>query len=76
MPRDIWIVVNWSRIYLDPEGIADGKLRLADPDVLSEQCEDCAEDILETGSVEASLLGPRVVCSCGARYLIESDPKT
>ena len=55
--RDTWILVNGTRVYLDPEHLAAGELRLADADATSEQCKGCGEDILQTGSVEQHMLG-------------------
>jgi hypothetical protein len=69
--RDTWIVVNGARVYLDPDGLDRGELHLADPDVMSEQCKGCGEDILQTGSVEQGMLGLHVVCGCGMSYEIE-----
>jgi len=69
--RDTWILVNGARVYLDPDGLDRGELHLADADVASEQCAACGEDILRTGSVEQSVLGPRVVCECGMSYAVE-----
>ncbi len=70
--RDTWILVNGTRVYLDPEALAEGELLRADAEVMSEQCKGCGEDILKTGSVRGGLLGQWVVCSCGTSYPVES----
>ena len=69
--RNTWILVNGTRVYLDPEALAEGELLLADADVFSERCKGCGEDILKTSSVSYGFLGPWVVCECGTSYPVE-----
>ncbi len=71
--RDTWIKVNGTRVYLDPEALVDGELFLADADVMSEQCEGCGEDIIQSGTVQRDVfLGLRVACNCGTSYPVEN----
>jgi len=39
---------------------------------MSEQCEGCGEDILQSGTVREGLLERWVVCNCGTNYPVES----
>ena len=71
--RNTWILVNRARVYLDPEALAEGELFLADAEVMSEQCEGCGEDIIQSGTVQRDVfLGPRIACNCGTSYPVES----
>jgi hypothetical protein len=63
--------VNGTRVYLNPEALAEGELRAADADVMSDPCEGCREDILRSGTAKGGPVVPRVVCDCGAEYAIE-----
>lgn len=69
--RGTWIVVNRTWVYLDPNALAEGELRLADRDVATELCAGCGEEILGTGSAKFRSAELRILCSCGAEYTIE-----
>lgn len=65
-----YIVINHVRLYLKSTALG-GKVEPFDG--ISEQCEDCASDIAETGKVKIDGLNKKVDCSCGCTYLIVTD---
>ncbi len=70
-----YIKINKSRVYLDAKSARDGYFKI-EPGTMSEQCEDCGEDIAETGTLYGCLgegNGCGVVCEesyggCGTAF--------
>lgn len=75
-----FIKVNGARFYLDAEAANEGNFE-REPDTMSEQCEDCGEDIETTGDLVGDPRdenGAGVECSnlsggCGAFYEVEVE---
>ncbi len=72
-----FIRTNGRKVYLDEESFKDGEFHLAEG-TLSEQCEDCGEDIAATGTLYgdggkdgASVLCDELAGGCGAYFTVE-----
>jgi hypothetical protein len=66
-----YIFVNGLRVYLDEKKTSEGEFRVH-PESLSEQCDDCGEDIAQSG--QAVTLNGKLVnveCFCGMKYTVK-----
>jgi hypothetical protein len=68
------IKVGGELIWLDPKALAKGEVKL-DRESISEQCDGCGRDIMETGELARGVEDNAVRCTaCGDHYaIVERD---